>query len=283
MWVTAGPPVPDLDQIRSTLAEIGDPVALLESLFALAPVGLQIYEASGRSILVNQAFRDLFGSAPPPAYNVLHDEVAARRGILDLIRRAFAGETILTPPIWYDPRELSHVEVEVGNRVAISASFVPLRDRGGAVTHVAVVFKDLTAELVQREQLEQERELLAAIVDQVGEGIVMADEKGTLRLANRVAQALGVRVGTPLERWAQSRLLDVEGSPLRLQRPAPSAAADFGQGLRGSPRLRGWTRSSWRETSASSAATCLNSSPAPRHWSYSECCKHCGDWTRRSP
>src|SRR5581483_6615880 len=142
------------------------------------PVGLQIFEASGRSILVNQAFLDLFGSEPPPGYNVLHDEIAAERGILDLIRRAFAGETIHTPPIWYDPRELSHVEVDVGNRVAMSASFVPLRNRTGAVGHVAVVFEDLTSELAQREQLEEERELLAAIVDQVGEGIVMADDQG---------------------------------------------------------------------------------------------------------
>jgi signal transduction histidine kinase len=42
----------------------------------------------------------------------------------------------------------------------------------------------------------------------------MADEKGTLRLANRVAQALGVRVGTPLERWTRAPLLDADGSPL---------------------------------------------------------------------
>src|SRR5512141_1518000 len=154
--------MPDLEQIRSTLARIADPVALLESLFALAPVGFQIFEASGRSILVNQAFIDLFGSEPPPDYNVLQDEIAERRGVLELIRRAFRGETIHTPPIWYDPRELKQVEVKIGNKVAMSASFVPLLDRAGAVRHVAVVFKDMTAEMVHREQLEQERELLAA-------------------------------------------------------------------------------------------------------------------------
>jgi hypothetical protein len=40
---------------------------------SFAPVGFQIYEASGRSILVNQAFIDLFGNEPPPEYNVLRD------------------------------------------------------------------------------------------------------------------------------------------------------------------------------------------------------------------
>jgi len=153
--------MPDLERIRATLARVPNPVPLLESLFAFAPVGFQIYEASGRSILVNQAFVELFGSEPPPDYNVLRDEIAAERGILDSIRRAFRGETVDTPPIWYDPRELTQMKVEKGNRVAVSASFFPLLDEEGKVTHVAIAFKDLTAQMIQREQLEQERERLA--------------------------------------------------------------------------------------------------------------------------
>jgi signal transduction histidine kinase len=153
--------MPDLEQIRATFARVPNHVSVLESLFAFAPVGFQIYEASGRSILVNQAFIDLFGSEPPPEYNVLQDEIAAKRGILDSIRRAFQGETTDTPPIWYDPRELTQVNVEKGNRVAVSASFFPLLDEKGKVTHVAIAFKDLTAQMTQHEQLEQERELLS--------------------------------------------------------------------------------------------------------------------------
>src|SRR2546421_434999 len=89
--------MPDLDEIRAALARIPNPIAVLESLFALAPVGLQIYEAGGRSLLVNQAFIDLFGAEPPPGYNVLQDEIAAKNGVLELIQRAFRGETISTP------------------------------------------------------------------------------------------------------------------------------------------------------------------------------------------
>ena len=153
---------------------------MLENLFALAPVGFQIYEASGRSLLVNQAFLDLFGSEPPPGYNVLKDEIAAKNGVLELIQRAFTGETVTMPPLWYDPRELTQVHVEKANRVAMQATFFPLSDRGGKVSHVAVLFKDMTAETVHREELEQERELLSAVIDQVGEGIVMADADGVI-------------------------------------------------------------------------------------------------------
>lgn len=156
----------DHRDIAAALARIPNPISLLESLFALAPVAFQIYEASGRSLLVNQAFRDLFGSEPPPGYNVLHDEIAERNGVLALIHRAFAGETVNIPPVWYDARELKQVHVEKANRIAMASTFLPLRGRDGKVTHVAIVFKDLTAELLAREQVEAERDRLRALVEQ---------------------------------------------------------------------------------------------------------------------
>lgn len=207
--------MPELDDIRATLARIPNPIAVLESLFSLAPVGFQIYEVSGRSILVNQAFLDMFGSEPPPGYNVLQDEIAEKNGVLGLIRRAFQGETVTVPPVWYDARELKQVKVETGKRVSMQATFLPLFDRAGRVSHVAIVFKDMTAEMLHREQLEQERELLSAIVDQVAEGILMADERGVMRLVNRAAAGTGATKGVPVERWTQEHgLVHADGRPL---------------------------------------------------------------------
>src|SRR2546421_5197190 len=91
-----------LDWLRS----IPDPVALLEGMFANAPVAYQIYKPDGHSLLVNAAFLELFGAEPPPEYNVLEDEVADATGQLSILKRAFRGETVETTPTWYDPREL---------------------------------------------------------------------------------------------------------------------------------------------------------------------------------
>lgn len=145
------------DEVRAKLAQVPDPLALLAGFFAQSPTGLQVYDASGRSLLTNAAFRELFGSEPPPGYNVLTDEIAEARGILGMIKRAFAGETVQTPATWYDPRELRQVQVAEGKRVAIEATVFPLRDTQGEVSHVAIVFKDLTAELLAREQAEAGR------------------------------------------------------------------------------------------------------------------------------
>lgn len=138
--------------IRARLAGLSDPLDFLTGLFAHSPFGLQIYKADGHCLLVNQAFRDLFGTEPPPEYNVLGDDIAEAQGILPLIRRAFAGETVHTPIIWYDPRDLKQVHVTEGRRVAISATFFPLFDATGAVSHVALLFKDVTTE-VERQEL----------------------------------------------------------------------------------------------------------------------------------
>jgi signal transduction histidine kinase len=155
-----GPGIDDpaeLRRVREALAAIPGSAVILQALFALAPVGFQIYDASGHSLLTNQAFRDIFGSEPPPEYNVLEDEIAASTGILGLIRRAFAGEVISTPPTWYDPRELRQVKVTEGRRVAITTTIFPMRDLAGTVTHVGLVIKDVTAEVEKIEVEERAR------------------------------------------------------------------------------------------------------------------------------
>jgi signal transduction histidine kinase len=209
--------MPDLDDVRAGLARVPNPIALLESLFAFAPVGLQIYEAAGRCLLVNQAFIELFGSEPPPGYNVLTDEIAAKNGVLGLIHRAFAGETITIPPVWYDPRELRQVQMTEGRRVAMSATFFPLFDtRTGAVTHVGIAYRDQTAELIERAKAEEERDRLRAIVEQSGDGMVVVDEQGMVRIVNRAAQEQGPwAIDVPAERWAEVRaLVREDGSPM---------------------------------------------------------------------
>ncbi len=209
--------------------------AVLESLFALAPVGLQIYQADGQSLLVNQAWVGLFGPAPQAGYNVLQDEAAAKSGVLDRVRRAFKGETIEVPPVWHDRRESAEGK---NRRTGVQATFFPLFDRAGAVSHVAVLYRDVTARLVQREELEEERELLSAVVDQVGEGIVMADAAGVLRIVNRAARELGIRPGTTQEKWEE--LSDQRGPDGARLPPegTPMARALRGETVRSIVQLR---------------------------------------------
>src|ERR1041385_2560078 len=147
----------DTEYTGATLASFPDPVFLLQTLFAEAPVAFGIANADGYYVAVNRVFRELFGASPPPEYNLFRDELAAELGLLPLIRRAFAGERVLVPAFWYDASKLQHVKVK-GRRIAIEVTMTPLKGRDGAVHHVALCYKDVTAELEQERlrQLEEQ-------------------------------------------------------------------------------------------------------------------------------
>ena len=212
-----------LEHVRRAIGRLDDPAALLAGFFAYSPVAFQVYRADGVSLLTNPAFRELFGSEPPPEYNVLRDEIAEREGVLPLIRRAFGGEVVRTPPVWYDPRELRQVHVEQGNRVAIEATFFPLFGAEGRVSHVAIAFRDVTRELTARESAEAERdraEAMAserqAVLAQLAEGVILTDPHGRVTFVNEAARRLhGVsELGVGVEEYSAAyHLFTLEGEP----------------------------------------------------------------------
>ena len=185
--------------LGAALDSIADPRYLLEALFERAPTAFQIFRADGRSLVCNQAFRDLFGSEPPPEYSVLEDDIAKRQGFLELILRAFAGETVRVPVQWYDPRELQNVKVSGGRKVAIEITLIPLRDNAGNVQHVAHCCKDVTAE----EGLRLERAEIAATLNSIDDAVVATDNALRIVRMNPVAErltgwTLAEAVGRPL-------------------------------------------------------------------------------------
>jgi signal transduction histidine kinase len=177
------------DEIRVRLAGISDPARLLQGIFAYAPFGLQVYRPDGVCLLTNKAFRDMFGSEPPPDYNVLRDELLERQGLLGLLKQAFAGETVECPTFWYDPRELRQVHVAEGSRVAISVTMLPLFDATGTVEHVALVFKNQTEETLARERAE------AARVDAEGLAAQLTEQ---VRIRQDFLSIAGHELKTPL-------------------------------------------------------------------------------------
>src|SRR4051812_9657599 len=149
-----------LDDIRQRLAQVADPTELLVGLFAHAPIGLQVYLPTGESLLTNQAFRDIFGSEPPPEYNIFTDPLLEGTPVLDIARRAFAGETVTLPPLWYDTPRQPLARTGAPRRCAVASTWMPLFDEGGGVAQVVILFRDVTAELSASDQVAAERDEL---------------------------------------------------------------------------------------------------------------------------
>jgi signal transduction histidine kinase len=240
-----------LDEIRVRLAGISDPVRLLHGIFAYAPFGLQVYRSDGHCLLTNKAFRDLFGSEPPPEYNVLKDDIAERQGLLGLVKRAFAGETVQTPTFWYDPRDLQQVHVTEGRRVAISITMMPLFGPSGTVEHVALVIKDQTEETLRRERAEaaqadaeglaaqraDQEQWLQTVLDQMPMPIVFI-EPNTARIffanaaANRMAGGSLARPQSAEDYLRMFDIRDLDDRPLRVD-DVPAVRAARGEAVSG--------------------------------------------------
>jgi PAS domain S-box-containing protein len=175
-----------VEYVKNKLATVADPVLLLETLFADAPVAFAIAHADGRCLAVNRAFRELFGAAPPPSHNLFEDELALAHGLAPYVKRAFAGESVVVPAFWYDANKLEHVQVDT-RRVAIELSLTPMPDRDGAIRHAALCYKDVTA----AHELASERSLLRTLFEAAPEAIVTYDLRtGRLDDANDSAVRL---------------------------------------------------------------------------------------------
>lgn len=107
-------------------------------------------------ILVNDAFRALFGPEPAADYSVLEDASVERAGILGYIRQAFAGEATRVPAVWYDlgaptqPGEGAEVR-----RVGVERQLVPLHDESGALAYVLAFFSERTEAMLAHVRLER--------------------------------------------------------------------------------------------------------------------------------
>ncbi|HTR00842.1 MAG TPA: ATP-binding protein [Candidatus Acidoferrum sp.] len=164
---------------RQALESAGDPLGMMLGFFLNAPTAFALGDAGGHCIMVNQAFLDLFGTAPPPEYSILDDKLVEALGITPLIHRALAGEAVRTPTFWYDPAQNGVVAIERSRRVAISITLIPIRNAAGAVSHIGLAYQDTTAETEARDRLRQ-------IIDLAPLFIYARDRAGRFVLANQM-------------------------------------------------------------------------------------------------
>jgi two-component system, cell cycle sensor histidine kinase and response regulator CckA len=192
---------------ESDLGSIDGARGLLPGLFERSPMAFQICRADGSCRLVNRAFQELFGSAPPPEYNVLQDARLEQQGFLELVRRAFGGETVRAPHRWFDEHDLRQVGVRDGRRVGIEVSLFPLPDAGGDISHIALCFRDVTAELelrVTAEALQQSELRFRSTFEQAAVGVAHVAPNGQwIEVNQRLCDIVGFTRGELLKQTFQ--------------------------------------------------------------------------------
>jgi PAS domain S-box-containing protein len=134
--------------------------SLARMMFEQSPFSTVLYDSEGHLLAANEAFSTLWGvdvSSAPPGYSVLQDPELDRLGVLPIVRRAFDGEVVTTPPVCYDISKLS--QQGVGEKRWTQGHFHPLLDEYGKVQVVVLTHIDLT------EAVEAESRIRHALTD----------------------------------------------------------------------------------------------------------------------
>ncbi len=165
-----------------------EPELRFRTLFEQAPFSVQLLAVTGHTLQVNRAWEALWQVAEGDGlkdyvlneYNILTDPQLRAKGITQYLARAFAGETVTTPAILYDPAELN----KPGRARWVVGHASPITDVSGAVREVMLIHEDVT-DRVEREHALRASELrLKQLANTIPQLAWMADPAGWIHWYN---------------------------------------------------------------------------------------------------
>ncbi len=167
-------------------------LALFRTVFEQSPTSLQVFAPDGSTLAVNAAWECLWGTSRDAIqdYNILADEQLVEKGLMPLIRRAFAGETVDLPAIRYQPDDTLPGIAGIPYRW-VSARAFPLRDGDGEVIGVVLSHQEIADTMSEDRRQGRERFRLTfeeaplgiALLELHGEGDVV--ERADILQSNR--------------------------------------------------------------------------------------------------
>lgn len=146
---------------------------LFRSILDQSPLAMELLTPEGKIERYNPAWLKLWGVNELEAreiigtYNMLSNPHFMEPGILDLVKRAFNGELIVLPPLQFSPANSTNKSgtqnVRLPEMPWIQCHLYPIKDESGTILYVVNTYMDITALKMARDDLQNEREMLAKI------------------------------------------------------------------------------------------------------------------------
>lgn len=153
----------DVTVERRMQRALGETHRFIEAIFLNNPSGLLVIDSNGWTVRINPRLEKMFALKPesivgPAKYNILKDSDLKKTGIIELLRRALAGQTVQIPSTKI-VKSGSPLSAGLKTPLYVSVSAFPLQQLSGKVAHVVISYNDITENFLMEQQLSQLQKL----------------------------------------------------------------------------------------------------------------------------
>jgi len=142
------------------------------NLMEQSPLGIELLTPEGQISRVNAAWKRLWGLNDEATeqvlanYNMLTDPQIEDQGIMPLVEKAFAGESVVLPPIPYSGKQAADnmglKEIDTKSPW-IQCQLYSVKDENGEIMHVVNIYTDITDLRRFEQEAREQRDALARL------------------------------------------------------------------------------------------------------------------------
>jgi PAS domain S-box-containing protein len=178
IWNEAGKPVrmsgsiTDITKRKAITEELRKSELRFRSLMEQSPLAIELLTPEGKIAQVNSAWRMLWGvdekevAEVMEKYNILDDDQTRDLGVAELIKKGFAGENVVLPPIEYNAQQTAeefNIEGLKAQRAWIQCHLNPIRNEKQEIEFIVFTYVDISALKKQEEEVHKQRDIMARV------------------------------------------------------------------------------------------------------------------------